>query len=188
MTQIKLGTCVRFWSLGHRALIRNSDLEMASIEFDNAKSLVKFTNPILVMNKAEKGREEKKRLPQLIRTPKYAKEITADRCTDTQEILNCILPPREWEENGQIWREQASYLPSNTYLPQNHTCKTVGTLWCCLFHYFKITHFAWNRENTKFISNLWSLSIVVHRLTGRANNLLQHNNSPFRNKFEFLNS
>lgn len=78
------------------------------MDFDTSKSLVKFTNPILVMNKAEKGKEEKKRLPQLIKTPKYAKEITADRCTDTQEILNCILPPREWEENGQIWREQVS--------------------------------------------------------------------------------
>ncbi|KAF6214105.1 hypothetical protein GE061_011836 [Apolygus lucorum] len=85
---------------------------MASVDFDSAKSLVKFTNPILVMNKAEKGKEEKKRLPQLIRTPKYAKEITADRCTDTQEILNCILPPREWEENGQIWREQVSSEPA----------------------------------------------------------------------------
>lgn len=28
----------------------------------------------------------------------------------TEEILNCILPPKEWEENGELWRQQVGLL------------------------------------------------------------------------------
>jgi hypothetical protein len=32
--------------------------------------------------------------------------LTVDNRKETEEILNSILPPREWEEEGQLWRQQ----------------------------------------------------------------------------------
>ena len=32
--------------------------------------------------------------------------LTVDNRRETEEILNSILPPREWEEEGQLWRQQ----------------------------------------------------------------------------------
>lgn len=31
---------------------------------------------------------------------------------ETEEILNSILPPKEWEEDGQMWRQQVSTTPA----------------------------------------------------------------------------
>lgn len=31
---------------------------------------------------------------------------------ETEEILNTILPPKEWEEDGQLWRQQVSTTPA----------------------------------------------------------------------------
>lgn len=31
---------------------------------------------------------------------------------ETEEILNSILPPKEWEEDGQLWRQQVSTTPA----------------------------------------------------------------------------
>lgn len=30
---------------------------------------------------------------------------------ETEEILNAILPPKEWEEDGQIWTQKVSAVP-----------------------------------------------------------------------------
>ena len=30
----------------------------------------------------------------------------------TQEILDSILPPREWEEGGKLWRQSVSSTPA----------------------------------------------------------------------------
>jgi len=32
--------------------------------------------------------------------------------TEEEEILDSILPPREWEENGQLWRQSVSSTPA----------------------------------------------------------------------------
>ena len=32
--------------------------------------------------------------------------------SETEEILDSILPPREWEENGQLWRQSVSSTPA----------------------------------------------------------------------------
>lgn len=32
--------------------------------------------------------------------------------SETEEILDCILPPREWEEDGQLWRQSVSSTPA----------------------------------------------------------------------------
>lgn len=31
---------------------------------------------------------------------------------ETEEILNTILPPKEWDEDGQLWRQQVSTTPA----------------------------------------------------------------------------
>ena len=31
---------------------------------------------------------------------------TADIRKETMEILNGIIPPKEWEEEGQVWKQQ----------------------------------------------------------------------------------
>lgn len=41
--------------------------------------------------------------------PAQDKLVTTEKSRETEEILNCILPPREWEENGQLWRQQVSW-------------------------------------------------------------------------------
>ncbi|GLG99465.1 Putative inner dynein arm light chain, axonemal [Gryllus bimaculatus] len=35
-----------------------------------------------------------------------------DAHRETDEILNAILPPREWEEDGQLWRQSVSNTPA----------------------------------------------------------------------------
>ena len=32
--------------------------------------------------------------------------------SETEEILDSILPPREWEEEGQLWRQSVSSTPA----------------------------------------------------------------------------
>ena len=32
--------------------------------------------------------------------------------SETEEILDSILPPREWEEDGQLWRQSVSSTPA----------------------------------------------------------------------------
>ncbi|CAG2065414.1 unnamed protein product, partial [Timema podura] len=38
--------------------------------------------------------------------------LTADARRETEEILNSILPPKEWEEENQLWRQQVSSTPA----------------------------------------------------------------------------
>lgn len=38
--------------------------------------------------------------------------LAADARRETEEILNTILPPKEWEEDGQKWRQQVSTTPA----------------------------------------------------------------------------
>lgn len=35
-----------------------------------------------------------------------------EKIKECDEILNCILPPREWEENGKRWRQKVSNQPA----------------------------------------------------------------------------
>ena len=43
-------------------------------------------------------------------------QITIDlyfrQIAETEEILDSILPPREWEEDGQLWRQSVSSTPA----------------------------------------------------------------------------
>lgn len=70
----------------------------------DATTLVKYDNPSLVTR-----HEEKKdgKSPRIKSAPP-----TADAKRETEEILNSILPPKEWEEDGQLWRQQVSTNPA----------------------------------------------------------------------------
>jgi dynein light intermediate chain len=64
-------------------------------------SLVKYNTPILVnlsgKNKNKKDKEKTKAAPT---------------ATQTEDILNSILPPREWTEDGQLWVQYVSSTPA----------------------------------------------------------------------------
>lgn len=38
--------------------------------------------------------------------------LSADVRRETEEILNTILPPKEWEEDSQKWKQQVSSTPA----------------------------------------------------------------------------
>ena len=77
------------------------------------QSLVKYDTPVLVstttIKKKEKGpgataRGAKKgALPPVEQRPGV---------TQTEDILNSILPPREWTEDGQLWVQYVSSTPA----------------------------------------------------------------------------
>ena len=43
---------------------------------------------------------------------KTQKVIGSSARSETEEILDSILPPREWEEHGQLWRQSVSSTPA----------------------------------------------------------------------------
>lgn len=63
-------------------------------------SLVKYNTPILVNLGAKKGKGGDK------------KKEKAPSVTQTEDILNSILPPREWTEDGQLWVQYVSSTPA----------------------------------------------------------------------------
>lgn len=61
-------------------------------------SLVRYNNPILVAStKGKKGGSESAR-PSAV--------------SQTEDILNSILPPKEWTEDGQLWVQYVSSTPA----------------------------------------------------------------------------
>lgn len=95
----------------------------------NQMTLVKYDNPILVTvhdKKALKrhvqpmgGRPATPGFPQSPAIPGLTNQ--GQVCVDagiskkeTEEILNAILPPKEWEEDGKLWRQMVTYPPLET--------------------------------------------------------------------------
>jgi len=65
-------------------------------------SLVKYNTPLLVSTtKDSKGRKKKQLAP-----------VSDKKTTQTEDILNSILPPREWTEEGQLWVQYVSSTPA----------------------------------------------------------------------------
>merc|ERR1712113_285094 len=70
------------------------------------QSLVKYDTPSLLTTKDKKGSKPAKggkKLPPVEGKPQL---------TQTEDILNSILPPREWTESGQLWVQQGSSTPA----------------------------------------------------------------------------
>mmetsp|Transcript_6943 Transcript_6943/g.10157 ORF Transcript_6943/g.10157 Transcript_6943/m.10157 type:complete len:240 (+) Transcript_6943:30-749(+) len=68
-------------------------------------SLVKYNNPQLVSeSKQSKSKtSSKKQLPPV---------INKSNINQTEDILNSILPPQDWEENNQLWVQYVSTTPA----------------------------------------------------------------------------
>ncbi|XP_012286270.1 33 kDa inner dynein arm light chain, axonemal [Orussus abietinus] len=76
-------------------------------------TLVKYDNPILVTTHPEKS--QKVSTPSKVGTTACKIQTTVptvDVRRETVEILNGILPPKEWEEEGQVWTQQVSSTPA----------------------------------------------------------------------------
>ncbi|XP_028675640.1 axonemal dynein light intermediate polypeptide 1 [Erpetoichthys calabaricus] len=85
-----------------------------------AESLLKYDNPVLVTRNTEKKSPKARSLKvspqQVVITgpvppPPKSKSPSVDVNKQTEEILNAILPPREWTENNQLWVQQVSSTP-----------------------------------------------------------------------------
>jgi len=86
-------------------------------------SLVKYDNPVLVSRNNDKKTPRSKALKvspqqsgengQFPMPPSKNKLPGVQNASQaTEEILNSILPPREWTESGQLWVQQVSSTPA----------------------------------------------------------------------------
>eukprot|EP00954_Amorphochlora_amoebiformis_P014397 1127015-Amorphochlora_amoeboformis.AAC.2 len=81
-------------------------------------SLVKYDNPIQISTQGKKVKKESKvssetRTNLLSSSDSHAPFSPHQNIlTPTEDILNSILPPREWTENGQLWVQYVSSAPS----------------------------------------------------------------------------
>ncbi|XP_060834863.1 33 kDa inner dynein arm light chain, axonemal [Rhopalosiphum padi] len=67
-------------------------------------NLVRYSNPVAVTEREEKSKNKK--------LDENDGLISNEKIKECDEILNCILPPREWEENGKQWRQKVSNQPA----------------------------------------------------------------------------
>jgi len=90
-------------------------------------SLVRYNNPVLIdkhqPDKDKGGKEKGKGKGKSSGDKEDGKDeasegqaasagATAKDRSETEEILDSILPPREWEEDGQLWRQAVSSTPA----------------------------------------------------------------------------
>ncbi|KAI9105940.1 axonemal dynein light chain-domain-containing protein [Phlyctochytrium arcticum] len=78
-------------------------------------SLVKYDNPVLVSRTdgSKKGADgSKKPLPSGKKTLPPVDDKRPKTPSQTEDILNSILPPREWDESGQFWVQKVSSTPA----------------------------------------------------------------------------
>uniref|UniRef100_A0A8C3PMC6 Axonemal dynein light intermediate polypeptide 1 n=1 Tax=Calidris pygmaea TaxID=425635 RepID=A0A8C3PMC6_9CHAR len=85
-------------------------------------SLLRYNPPVLVSRRTEKrspgARPLKGTPPPPAPTgpvpppPRTATTAAAESAKQPQEILNAILPPREWEEENRLWVQEVSSVPS----------------------------------------------------------------------------
>ena len=67
-------------------------------------SLVRYNNPVLIDKEEPSSSPRPKSAPPSSGSPEARDE--------TEEILDSILPPREWEEDGKLWRQSVSSTPA----------------------------------------------------------------------------
>ncbi|XP_006612186.1 33 kDa inner dynein arm light chain, axonemal [Apis dorsata] len=74
-------------------------------------TLVKYDNPVLLTTYPEKVVKEVPKIGEVVCKVETTVP-TLDTRHETSEILNKILPPKQWEEDGQIWTQQVSSTPA----------------------------------------------------------------------------
>lgn len=83
------------------------DVEMAGV--GQFQTLVRYNNPMLVVKHPDKKGAPLTELE--MKRPQTAGALL-DTKKETEEILNSILPPRCWEEDGQLWQQSVSSTPA----------------------------------------------------------------------------
>ncbi|KAG9334225.1 hypothetical protein AGOR_G00120070 [Albula goreensis] len=83
-------------------------------------SLLKYDNPVLVTRNTEKKSPKSRSLrvsplqpatTAPVPPPPKPKSPTGEGNKQMEDILNAMLPPREWTENNQLWVQQVSSMP-----------------------------------------------------------------------------
>lgn len=74
-----------------------------------SSSLVRYDNAVLVSSSKDKGTKGKSSPMKKGALPPVEQK---SGMTQTEDILNSILPPREWTEEGQLWVQYVSSTPS----------------------------------------------------------------------------
>lgn len=90
-----------------------------------AASLLKYDTPVLISKNTEKKNNKTLRMKQSptiavmggggpVPSPPKIKPAAAEsqRNKQTEEILDNVLPPREWSEEGQLWVQRVSSTPA----------------------------------------------------------------------------
>ncbi|CAO1341152.1 unnamed protein product [Diamesa serratosioi] len=77
-----------------------------TIDFTN--TLVRYNNPVLVIKHEDKEKDGSKD----VRPVSGVSGGIGDSRKETEEILNSILPPRCWDEDGQLWTQTVSSTPA----------------------------------------------------------------------------
>ncbi|GMH44173.1 hypothetical protein BSKO_12107 [Bryopsis sp. KO-2023] len=75
-------------------------------------SLVKYDNPTLVSTTKEEDRRLTNKLGKSTKRKELPPVEQKNSATQTEDILNSILPPREWTEDGQLWVQYVSSTPA----------------------------------------------------------------------------
>lgn len=77
-------------------------------------SLVKYDNPVLVSRNTDKraGSKGKKIQKNMQLAPIGSEDSRQNTRPCSEDILNSILPPREWTEDNQLWVQQVSSTPA----------------------------------------------------------------------------
>ncbi|EPZ36471.1 Axonemal dynein light chain domain-containing protein [Rozella allomycis CSF55] len=83
------------------------------------QSLIKYDNPVLVSKATDNSKlpqkqtePKKSQLPPSSPTKDEKLKNLQQPTATTEDILNSILPPKEWDENGQFWVQQVSSTPA----------------------------------------------------------------------------
>ncbi|XP_050426716.1 axonemal dynein light intermediate polypeptide 1-like [Adelges cooleyi] len=75
-------------------------------------NLVRYDKPELVVNKSKPVSAKSENAPSKPKVCSWDLGDDADEEVNSATVLGCILPPREWEENGKFWRQKISNQPA----------------------------------------------------------------------------
>uniref|UniRef100_A0A0A9WKR8 33 kDa inner dynein arm light chain, axonemal n=1 Tax=Lygus hesperus TaxID=30085 RepID=A0A0A9WKR8_LYGHE len=75
------------------------------------ESIVRYTAPFKIRDKDGNYVPSDRRIPTEISCKIERGDISFEESKKLLDILNCVLPPREWEEQGELWMQQVSPEP-----------------------------------------------------------------------------
>jgi dynein light intermediate chain len=77
-----------------------------------ADSLVKYETPILVSKQFSKNSSKQDNSQKTSASSLNSGSTASSDQSKTEDYLNSILPPNEYEKNGQLWLQYVSPIPA----------------------------------------------------------------------------